>query len=112
MPVLSIGMAILLLSLIGMPPLLGFWSKFFYLFISTIQVAPWLSLIAIINTGISVGYYGQIIRSIFLTNPQNENMQVKESLKDPEVIAIIIAASLTIILGLGLATVIAQRLAL
>ncbi len=112
MPVLSIGMTILLLSLIGMPPLLGFWSKFFYLFISTIQVAPWLSLIAIVNTGISVGYYGQIIRSIFLSNPQNENMQIKESLKDPEVIAIIIAVSLTIILGLGLAPFIAQRLAI
>ena len=111
MPVLSIGMAILLLSLIGLPPLLGFWSKFLYLFISTVQIAPWLTLIAIINTGISVGYYGQIIRSIFLTSPQNENMQAKESLKDPEVIAIIIAASLTIILGL-FATVIAQGLAL
>ena len=110
MPVLSIGMTVLLLSLIGMPPLLGFWSKFLYLFISTIQVAPWLSLIAIINTGISVGYYGQIIRAIFLSNPQNENMQLKESLKDPEVIAIIIAMSLTIILGLGLAPIIAQRL--
>jgi len=112
MPVLSIGMTVLLLSLIGMPPLLGFWSKFFFLFISTIQVAPWLSLIAIINTGISVGYYGQIIRSIFLSNPQKENIQLKESLKDPEVIAIIVVASLTIILGLGLAPFIAQRLTL
>ncbi len=110
MPVLSIGITILLLSLIGMPPLLGFWSKFLYLFISTIQIAPWLTLIAIINTGISVGYYGQIIRSIFLTGTQNENIPAKESIKDLEIIAIIIAVSLTIILGLGVAPIIAQAL--
>jgi proton-translocating NADH-quinone oxidoreductase chain N len=110
MPVLSIGVTILLLSLIGMPPLLGFWSKFVYLFISPIQIAPWLTLIAIVNTGISVGYYGQIIRSIFLTGPPNENVQAKESLRDPEVIVIIIAVSLTIILGLGLASAIGSAL--
>lgn len=112
MPILSIALTILVLSLIGMPPLLGFWSKFLYLFISPFQIAPWLTFIAIINTGISVGYYGQIIRSIFLVGSQNEAVQAKESLKDPEVIVIIIAASLLIILGLGFAALIAPALAI
>jgi NADH:ubiquinone oxidoreductase subunit 2 (subunit N) len=110
MPILSIGIGILVLSLIGMPPLLGFWSKFLYLFIAPLQTAWWLTLIAIINTGISVGYYGQIILSIFTTRHSGESVQAKEHFKDPEVIVIIIAASLTIILGLGLAPVIAQAL--
>jgi NADH-quinone oxidoreductase subunit N len=110
MPILSIGIGILVLSLIGMPPLLGFWSKFLYLFIAPLQTAWWLTLIAIINTGISVGYYGQIILSIFTTRPSGESVQAKEHFKDPEVIVIIIAASLTIILGLGLVPVIAQAL--
>lgn len=110
MPVLSIAILILLLSLIGVPPLVGFWSKFVYLFISTIEVAPWLTLIAIINTGISVGYYGQIIKNIFLTQPQEEKTEVKESIKDPEMIAMIITAALTIILGLGIVSVIAPLL--
>ena len=109
MPVLSIGLTILLLNLIGMPPLLGFWSKILYLFTSPIQIAPWLTLIAIVNTGISVGYYGQIIKSIF-SGSQNESTPVKESLKDPEVIVIIVAALLTIIIGLGLVPIIAQGL--
>ena len=33
----------------------GILDKFVYLFISPIQIAPWLTLIAIVNTGISVG---------------------------------------------------------
>lgn len=110
MPVLSVGVSILVLSLIGMPPLLGFWSKFLYLFIAPLQKAWWLTLVAIINTGISVGYYGQIILSLFTARPPTENTQVKERIKDPEVIVIVIAAAVTIILGLGLAPVIAQAL--
>ncbi len=112
MPVLSLVLVILLLSLIGMPPLLGFWTKFVYLFIAPIQVAPWLTLIAIINTGISVGYYGQIIRSVFLTQPQADSVQAKENIKDPEIIMIIVAASITILLGLGIVSLIAPILTL
>ena len=110
MPILSIGISILVLSLIGMPPLLGFWSKFLYLFIAPLQNAWWLTLIAIINTGISVGYYGQIILSIFTARPSGDSVQAKEHFKDPEVIVVIVAASLLIVLGLGLAPVIAQAL--
>lgn len=110
MPVLSVVLIILLLSLIGMPPLIGFWSKFVYLFISPIAVAPWLSLIAIINTGISVGYYGQIIKSIFLTQPQNSIQDAKEKLRDPRMLVIIVAATLTLIMGLGIVSYIAPFL--
>jgi len=110
MPALSVAIVILLLSLIGMPPLIGFWSKFVYLFISPIEVAPWLTLVAIINTGISVGYYGQIIKSIFQTQPQKETTEAKERFKDPEMVVIIIAAALTILLGLGIVSFIAPFL--
>ena len=111
MPVLSVALVILILSLVGMPPLLGFWSKFVYLFISPIQVAPWLALIAIANTGISVGYYGQIIKSIFLTHPQHKNVvEQKERVRDPEILMIIAVTSLTIILGLGVVSILAPIL--
>jgi NADH:ubiquinone oxidoreductase subunit 2 (subunit N) len=93
-----------------MPPLLGFWSKFLYLFISTVQVAPWLTLIAIANTGLSVGYYGQIIRYIFSTSGTSESMVSAERLRDPEVIAVVIATVLTLVLGLGIAPSIASML--
>jgi NADH-quinone oxidoreductase subunit N len=110
MPVLSTILLILLLSLIGVPPLIGFWSKFVYLFVSPIAAAPWLTLIAIVNTGLSVGYYGQIIKSVFLTQPQNPVEGAKEKLRDPEMVVLILAAALTILLGLGIASYIAPFL--
>jgi len=110
MPVLSASISILVLSLIGMPPLLGFWSKFMYLFISTIEIAPWLTLIAIANTGLSLGYYGQIIRYIFSTEETIESTEAAEKVSDPETITVILAAVLTIILGLGIAPLLASML--
>jgi NADH-quinone oxidoreductase subunit N len=109
MPVLTVALVVLVLSLIGMPPLLGFWSKFLYLFISPLEVAPWLTLVAVVNTGISVGYYGQIIRYIFLTKGNGENTAA-ESMRDPEVIVVVVTALLTVILGLGVAPLLAPYL--
>jgi NADH-quinone oxidoreductase subunit N len=109
MPVVSVALVVLVLSLIGMPPLLGFWSKFLYLFISPLEVAPWLTLVAVVNTGISVGYYGQIIRYVFLTKGNGENA-VRERVWDPEVLVVVVTALLTVILGLGIAPLLAPYL--
>lgn len=101
MPVLSLGMTVLILSLMGMPPLLGFWSKFTYLFLSVVDTAPWLALIAVLNSGISVGYYAQIIRYMFFK--EGGEGRPAERATDPEVIAVLAAAALTVAMGLGLA---------
>jgi NADH-quinone oxidoreductase subunit N len=107
MPVTSISITVLLLSLIGVPPLLGFWSKFLYLFFSTIPVAPWLTLIAVLNSGISIVYYIQVIRYMFFIKGQQN---IVEKYKDPEVLVLIITMLVTIMLGLGLAPTIASNL--
>ncbi|MCS7103391.1 MAG: NADH-quinone oxidoreductase subunit N [Candidatus Korarchaeum sp.] len=91
--------AILMFSLMGMPPLIGFWSKFMYVFLSIIDLAPWLALIGIVNSGISVGYYALVIRYMYFANPPETS---RESLRDPEFYVLLITGLLTIVLGLGL----------
>ncbi len=98
MPVISASLTILVLSLMGFPPLLGFWSKFMYLFLSATEVAPWLVLAGVLNSGISVGYYAQIIRYLYFREATRE---FEEGKADPEVLIVLIAAIITIILGLG-----------
>jgi proton-translocating NADH-quinone oxidoreductase chain N len=100
MPILSVSMIILVLSLLGMPPFLGFWSKFIYLFVSTLEVAPWLTFIAIINTGISVGYYGQILRYMFLARRSGDGEVVITETVNPQLITVVVCAALTVVLGL------------
>jgi NADH-quinone oxidoreductase subunit N len=95
MPIVSVAIAIILLNLIGIPPLIGFWGKF-YLFTSVISVAPVLALIAIINSGISVGYYIQPIRYMFFAKGGET---AEERLRDHDAAAVVLAAGLTIAAG-------------
>lgn len=92
-------LSILMLSLMGMPPLIGFWSKFMYVFLSAIDLAPWLVLIGVINSGISVGYYAQVIRFMYFANPAEG---FKESSRDAELYVLLATGLLTVLLGLGL----------
>ncbi|MFQ6071276.1 MAG: proton-conducting transporter membrane subunit [Methanosarcinales archaeon] len=56
----------LALSFIGLPPLMGFWSKFFILS-SLVGVGYiWLAVILVINAAISVPYYLRIARELSL----------------------------------------------
>jgi proton-translocating NADH-quinone oxidoreductase chain N len=102
MPILTVSLVILLLSLIGTPPLLGFWSKFIYLIVSTLEVAPWLSVIAIVNTGISIGFYGQIIRHLILKRRKEEVSKVIVETRNPQLFVVVSCAILSLVLGLVL----------
>jgi NADH-quinone oxidoreductase subunit N len=93
--------AILLFSLMGMPPLIGFWSKFMYIFYSVMELAPWLAFIGIVNSGISVGYYALVLKYMYFANPPE--IKAEESSRDPELYVLLITGIMTVILGLGLA---------
>ncbi len=100
LPLSSTSMAILLLSLMGMPPLVGFWSKFMYIFYSVMNVAPWLAFLGIVNSGISVGYYAVVLRYLFFSDPPE--VDVQEESPDLEVYVLTVTAVLTVLIGLGL----------
>jgi len=95
-PWLAGSFTVLLLSLMGMPPLIGFWGKLF-LFASVVFATPWLTLIALLNTAISVAYYVRIIKAMYFEKGEAE-VKVKEG---PARIAVIVAAILSLVLGLG-----------
>lgn len=55
--------ATLFLSLLGLPPLLGFWGKL-YLFLAAASYSAILVAVALINSAISAGYYVRAIREL------------------------------------------------
>lgn len=64
-PVLAWSMVFLFISLIGIPPTVGFFGKF-YLFRAAVQTGyTWLALIMAANSAISVGYYYAVVRNMF-----------------------------------------------
>lgn len=68
-PFLSFSLTIFLLSLLGIPPLVGFLGKF-YLFASAIE-AGWylLAIIGIVNSIISAYYYLNVVRVMYFLPP-------------------------------------------
>ncbi len=107
MPLTGTFISLLLLSLMGMPPLIGFWSKFLYIFYSVVNVAPWLTFLGIVNSGISVGYYAIVIRYLFFAEPPE--LSIEEG-NDPELIVLAITATLGVIIGIGFVGAIASFL--
>lgn len=65
-PVIATGLAIMMLSLAGIPPLGGFVSKLF-LFRSAVNGGMlWLAIIGVLNSVLSLGYYLPLIRNMYL----------------------------------------------
>ena len=70
MPITSLGLVISLLALAGVPPLSGFWSKLM-LFGAAIDAGtvvwwgPWLAVAGVLNSALSLAYYGWIIRKMY-----------------------------------------------
>jgi len=94
-PVLVFSISVLLLSLLGVPPLLGFWGKL-YLFASVASpIGLWLLILGVINSAISSGYYLIIMREMFREEKQGYKLQ-----NTIEVYSSFISALIIIILGI------------
>jgi NADH-quinone oxidoreductase subunit N len=68
-PTTAYLMAILMFSLIGIPPLAGFWGKW-YVFLAAIEAQLyWLAVIGFVTSVVGAYYYLRIIRVMFFDDP-------------------------------------------
>lgn len=65
-PFLAAVMAISMLSLAGIPPTAGFFGKYF-LFTAAFGKYPWLVVLAVMNSAISIYYYFKIIIAMYFS---------------------------------------------
>src|SRR4029077_11140545 len=68
-PWMALALTICLLSLVGLPPMVGFWSKV-YLFFSVFDVGVvWLVIVGLLNSALAAYYYLKIVHAIYLKPP-------------------------------------------
>jgi NADH-quinone oxidoreductase subunit N len=64
----SWGMVVLLLSLIGVPPMIGFFGKFNLIIVAQQSGLTALVVIAVIASVVSAGYYFRVVRTMFFSD--------------------------------------------
>lgn len=101
MPITSLGLVISLLALAGVPPLNGFWSKLmlFGAAINAGSVAPWapyLAVAGVLNSALSLAYYGWIIRKMYFEEGESD-----KRVKEPKSIIAVMIFSIIFIVGIG-----------
>jgi len=90
-PLLSVAMALFMISLAGFPPTAGFVAKY-GLFSAAIEKGYiWLVLIAVLNTLVSFYYYFRIIINMYMRN-ENEGLQPSMGFLTVGLIAFFVAA--------------------
>ncbi len=98
-PMLAVAMAIFMLSLAGVPPLVGFFGKL-YVFSAAVSAGwTWLAVVAMINSVVSAYYYLRVVVTMFMSEA-NEQSYVRSSLPGGASVAIVIAAAGVLLMGL------------
>ncbi len=111
-PLLAASMAVFLLSLAGLPPLAGFFGKF-YLFSAALRGSDaqgllWLVALALGGSFISLYYYLAVLKAIFVTEPANASLGASIKLDFPQQFSVIVLAAMVLYFGLWPATLVAQ----
>ncbi len=97
-PLLALCLTIFMLSLAGIPPLMGFFGKF-YIFSSAVSEGLlWLSLWGVINSVISVFYY---LRPIVIMYMRDGDCDVADEGHFGTTVTVVGAAILVLVLGLA-----------
>ena len=77
-PLAALSLLIVLFSLAGIPPLAGFFAKF-YIFMSVIESGMYtLAIIGLITTVVSAFYYIRIVKVMYFDNPKKPFENLKD----------------------------------
>ena len=100
MPITALALVISLFALAGVPPLAGFWSKLM-LFGSALDAgsvvwwAPWLAIAGVLNSALSLAYYGWITRKMYFEGEREKRV------KEPKSIIAVMIFSMIFLIGFG-----------
>jgi NADH-quinone oxidoreductase subunit N len=95
-------LAVFMLALTGIPPLSGFWAKY-YVFLSAIEAGlTWLVVVAVISSVISAFFYLRVLVVAYLQEPAGDAEAEAAPGRAPALgLALGLAGALTVVIGLA-----------
>jgi NADH-quinone oxidoreductase subunit N len=97
-PLLAAAMAILMLSLTGIPPTVGFFAKLYVLLASVEAGLAWLAVVIVLNAALAAFYYLRVIVYMYMRDPEDAPAEIDRS----PVESIALGVSVIGVLALGI----------
>jgi NADH-quinone oxidoreductase subunit N len=97
-PLLAAAMAILMLSLTGIPPTVGFFAKLYVLLATVAADLPWLAVAVVLNAALAAFYYLRVIVYMYMRDPETDPAPLDTSPFGSVALAVSVAG--VVVLGL------------
>jgi NADH-quinone oxidoreductase subunit N len=98
-PGLTVAMAIFLLSLMGIPPLVGFMGKL-YVFAAVVEKGyAWFAVVGALNAAMAAFYYARVLKTMIIDAGNEEKPRLRLALPDAAWVAVLAAANILPTLG-------------
>ena len=96
-PLAAAAMTIFLVSLMGVPPLLGFYAKYYVILAALNADLLWLAVVVVVLSAVSAYYYLRVVAVMYFSEPEKFPRQATTTLLNVGIAAMVIAT-----IGLGL----------
>jgi len=94
---LAISLTVFMLSLMGIPPLLGFFGKLFAFLPAFEAGLAWLAILALIASVIGAGYYLRVIKTIWFDESEQEFVKPVRSLSLTSAVSAVMLVGLVVL---------------
>ncbi len=94
---LAIILSLFMFSLMGIPPLLGFFGKWFAFAPAVEANLTWLVVLALIASVIGAFYYLRLVKTMWFEQPENEFVQAPKTLRGLSAISVLLVFPLLIL---------------
>jgi NADH-quinone oxidoreductase subunit N len=92
------AMAVLMLSLTGIPPTVGFFAKLYVLLASVAAGLEWLAVIIVLNAALAAFYYLRVVVYMYMRDPEAEPAALDSSPSGS--LALVLSVAAVVLLGL------------